>query len=212
VNLDEETRVAEGAQLLVGRYTAPHTAHSAMCSFSLRWPLATCGPLAKRSPRGKGSVAASLGCPVQAVDDPAPTGATGSALVQVAVSSHPDEREAGAASRALYSRRERMKPHVKLWHPFTPSPPASGYMPDSISRRSRSSQRSELRYAGGRDARDSFGMRVPGAVTENRPMARRSLAVLLVLEVHASIPLLRPRLHLGATLDCADIREAISVG
>jgi hypothetical protein len=44
------------------------------------------------------------------------------ALVQVAEYSNPDERQAAAASRALYARRKRVKQHVTFRHPFTPSP------------------------------------------------------------------------------------------
>jgi hypothetical protein len=43
-------------------------------------------------------------------------------MVQVAASSHSDEREAGAASRAPHVGREWVEPHRKLWHRLPPSP------------------------------------------------------------------------------------------
>ena len=56
------------------------------------------------------SVAASLGFLVPIVHDLAIT----RALVQVAGSSHPDEREAGAATRAPHLWRERVKEHGRI--------------------------------------------------------------------------------------------------
>jgi len=64
---------------------------------------------------GSGSVAASLAFLPLVVHDLA-LAWTGSALVQVAVSSHPDERETAATTRALHLWRERVKPHWKLWN------------------------------------------------------------------------------------------------
>src|SRR5260370_17029537 len=87
------------------------------------------GPGAKHSVVGNGSIAASLGFLVPIVHDLAFT----RALVQVAEFSHPDEREAGAATRAPYFRRERVKPHWTLWRHFIPSPLTSRCMPRTIS-------------------------------------------------------------------------------
>jgi hypothetical protein len=42
------------------------------------------------------------------------------ALVQVAEYSNPDERQAAAASRALYARRKRVKQHVTFRHSVHP--------------------------------------------------------------------------------------------
>src|SRR6185369_8723069 len=68
--------------------------------------------------RADDSVTARLGVRVQVMHDLVFT----LALVQVAEYSNPDERQAAAASRALYARRKRVKQHVTFRHPFTPSP------------------------------------------------------------------------------------------
>ena len=98
------------------------------------------GPLAKRfnsesSVCAKDCVATSLGLLSPVVHYLAFPQTTGTALVQVAVSSHSHEDEVATASGALYTC-ERVKEHVKPWHPFTPSPRASGGILDSTSRRS----------------------------------------------------------------------------
>jgi hypothetical protein len=44
---------------------------------------------------------------------------TEGALIQVAISSHPNEREVGAsASRAPHVWRQRVEQHGKFWHPL----------------------------------------------------------------------------------------------
>src|SRR5450755_118287 len=78
------------------------------------------GPLAKQSEVEKNGVAASLGFRVPVVHDLASARA-GSASVHVVPPPHPDEREAGAASRALHVWREQVIPHREIWHRFTPS-------------------------------------------------------------------------------------------
>jgi hypothetical protein len=82
----------------------------------LRRGLAACGPRAKLSRPVNGNVAACLGFFVPVVHDMALTH-TGSASVQIAASSHPDELETAFTTRALHIGRERVKPHGKLWHP-----------------------------------------------------------------------------------------------
>ena len=84
----------------------------------------TSGPHSKRPRAINRSVAASLGFLFPIVQDLAVT----RALVQVAEFSHPDEREAGTATRALHLWRERVKAHGKIWHRFIPSPWTSGCM------------------------------------------------------------------------------------
>jgi hypothetical protein len=150
----------------------------------------TRGPHSKHSRTVNGSVAAGLGFLVPVVHNLAFT-RTGRALVQVAVPSHPDEREAGAASRAPHVRRKRVEPHGKLWHLFTPPPPAlpaqlpvhspraSRGMPGSISRRS--TRRSELGCGGHQGVRRRFGSGATRAATDNR----------LLAEARASSPLHR---------------------
>ena len=105
----------------------------------------TRAPHAKRSVLGNGSVAASLGFFVQVVHDLACARTAGSAAVQVAMPSHPDEGEVGAASRALHVWRERVEPHGRRWHFLTPpslalpaqhAVRASRGMPGSTSRNS----------------------------------------------------------------------------
>ena len=163
---------------------------SGIASF-LRWgPLAARGPHAKHSRPVNGSVPASLGFVVPVVHD-LKFAYTGNALVQVAASSHPDEREVGAAARALHVWRQRVKPHGKLWHLFTPPPPAlpaqlpvhspraSRGMPGSISRRS--TRRSELGCGGHQGVRRRFGSGATRAATDNR----------LLAEARASFPLHR---------------------
>ena len=167
-------------------------------------------PHAKHSEAGEGSVAASLAVLPFVVHDQPPTW-IGNALVQVAISSHPDEREAGGAGRALHVWREQVIPHGKFWHPFTlpslallaqhavHSPRASRGMPGSISRRR--SRCSELGCGGHQGARRRFGSGATRAETDNRLLARYRASFLR---------LGRPRLHLRAALDCAAIGEAIS--
>jgi hypothetical protein len=71
-------------------------------------PLATRGPLSKSSvAENEYSASAGLSRLVLGVHDPAFAGTAGSALVQVAISSHPDKCEAGAARRALHFRCEQ---------------------------------------------------------------------------------------------------------
>jgi len=76
------------------------------------------GPIAKGSQVGNGSVAANLAFLPLVVHDPA-LARTGSALVQVAVSSHSDEYEVATTRRALHVWREEVIPHGKVWHHFT---------------------------------------------------------------------------------------------
>ena len=72
---------------------------------------------------GNGSVAANLAFLPLVVHDPA-LAWTGSALVQVAIPPHPHEREITATRLALHIWRELVKPHGRVWHLFTLSPPA----------------------------------------------------------------------------------------
>jgi hypothetical protein len=65
---------------------------------------------------GNGCVAASLACLALVVHDLAPTRTTGSALVQVAIPSHTDEREVAATRRTFHIWREQVKPHGRRWH------------------------------------------------------------------------------------------------
>ena len=74
----------------------------------------TSGPHSKRPRAINRSVAASLGFLFPIVQDLAIT----RALVQVAEFSHPDEREAGTATRALHLWRERVKAHGKITASF----------------------------------------------------------------------------------------------
>jgi hypothetical protein len=117
--------------------------------------LATRGPLAQRSVGVNDGVAAGRGSLVSEVDNRAPARTAGNARIHVAVSSHPDEREASAASRALHAWRKQMIPHEKLWHPFTPSPRASCGMRDNTAHRS--SRCSALGCGGRQGARHRFG-------------------------------------------------------
>lgn len=87
---------------------------SGTTSFLRRGLLAASGPHAKSSRPVDGSVAARLGFLVQVVHDLAFTRAA-CALVQIAPSSRPDEREVRAASRALHVRCERVEPNGRLW-------------------------------------------------------------------------------------------------
>ena len=79
--------------------------------------VATRGPHSKHPRAMDRSVAASFGFLVPIVHDLALT----RALVQVAEFSHPDEREAVAATRTPYFRREWVKPHWTLWRHFIPA-------------------------------------------------------------------------------------------
>ncbi len=165
-----------------------------------RGPLATRGPHSKRCVVVEESPPASLGCLVPVVHDLA-FARTAGTLVQVAASPHSDECEAGAARRALYSRRERVKPHGKLWHLFIPSPRASRGMRDSISHRS--IRRAGLGCGGRRGARHRFGSGDPCATTDNRLLARCSLVVQLVKGTRASASLpLRLGLSLASFKEC----------
>jgi hypothetical protein len=56
---------------------------------------------------------------VSIMHDPA-LARTARTLVQIAPSPRPDEREAGAATRALHLWRERVKAHGKIWHHSLP--------------------------------------------------------------------------------------------
>ena len=115
------TSPARGSLLGLGFLTVPSTIAKRAQSFSAAGT--TSGPHSKRPRAINRSVAASLGFLFPIVQDLAIT----RALVQVAEFSHPDEREAGTATRALHVWRERVKQHG-LWHPFIPSPWTSGCM------------------------------------------------------------------------------------
>src|ERR1039458_9501279 len=94
----------------------------------------------------------------------------GNALVQVAESSHSDERQASSTGRALHVCRKQVIPHWEIWHRFTPSPRVSGGTQGSIS--SRSSQYGGSGYGGSRGARHRFDSGSTRAGPDNRLLAR----------------------------------------
>jgi hypothetical protein len=145
----------------------------------LRGLLAARGPDSKRSVVVNDSVATGLSFLVSVVEEGAFARTPGRATLQVAEFSHPDEREAGAASGARHSRSERVKPHWTLWRHFIPSPRTSGCMPGSISRRS--TRCGGLGCRGHQGVRRTFGNGATRAATDNR----------LLAEARASFPLCR---------------------
>jgi hypothetical protein len=140
-------------------------------------------PHAKHFVAGKGSVAASLAVLPLVMHNLASTW-IGNTLVQVAVSSHTDEREVGPASRAFHVRREQVKPHWKPWHQFTSSRGLAAC---------RTTAPTEVANVAGwdvnNDVRHTPGRKAPCATTESRLRVGCPLAVRSVVGTRAAASL-----------------------